>query len=111
MTTGPTQPRAGAALTSADLAALARSWITPELAEQAGLFRMDSSQVAQLIGRNGNGDCAGIAIPYVWPGETQVRGYRLRRDRPDTELGDGGLREKGEHLSPGAGIRSREETK
>ena len=50
-------------LTSSDYEMLVRSWITPELAEAAGLYRVSSPEGGLLIGRNGHGDYAGIALP------------------------------------------------
>src|ERR1044072_9214512 len=89
------------ALTVHDLAMLLSSFITPELAEQVGLFRVDSLQGAKLVGRNGSGDYSGIAFPYFWTGETSPREYRLRRDHPDLEQqANGAIKEKGKYLSP-----------
>lgn len=89
------------ALTPHDLAMLKSSFITPELAEQAGLFRVDSLQGAELVGRNGRGDYSGIAFPYFWPGAHSPREYRLRRDHPDLEQqADRSIKEKGKYLSP-----------
>src|ERR1041384_4459534 len=83
-----------------DLAALERSYITPDLARQAGLFRVTSEEGAKLVGRNG-GDYAGIIFPYCWPGEPPPREYRLRRDKPDLEQQqDGTTKEKAKYLSP-----------
>ena len=87
-------------LTNNDLDGLARSYVTPELARQAGLFRVDSAEGAQLVGRNGGADYSGIIFPYYWPSDSQPREYRLRRDRPDFEQKDGALKEKGKYLSP-----------
>ena len=87
-------------LTAQDFAALTKSYISPELAVQAGLFRVDSSEGAQLVGRNGGANYAGIAFPYYWPGETAPRNYRLRRDHPDFEQNsDGSLKEKAKCVS------------
>jgi hypothetical protein len=84
-----------------DIHGLERSYITTELAEQAGIFRVDAVEGAQLIGRNGKGDYSGIVLPYVLPGESSPREYRLRRDHPDLELqSDGSLKEKAKYLSP-----------
>jgi hypothetical protein len=48
-----------------------------------------------------NGDCAGIVIPNVFPGDGQIREYRLRLDNPPIEYGiDGSKKEKGKYLSP-----------
>lgn len=88
-------------LTSADHAILARSWITPDLAEAAGLYRVSSSEGGLLIGRNGHGNYAGIAFPYIWPGENHPREYRLKLDHPEMELQpDGAAKEKRKYLSP-----------
>src|SRR5687768_11247699 len=54
-------------LTRNDLAMLQRSFITPELARQARLFRVDSREGGRMVGRNGNGDYSGIIFPYRWP--------------------------------------------
>jgi P4 family phage/plasmid primase-like protien len=87
-------------LTPADLDMLARSWITPELAEQAQLSRVDSDAGAQIVGRNGNGNYAGLVIPNIWPGDKKPREYRLRRDHPDVEYRNGEPRDKGKYLNP-----------
>lgn len=88
-------------LSAQDLALLEKSFITPKLAEQAGLFRVDSQLGAELVGRKGNGDYSGIAFPYCWPGDDAPREYRLRRDHPDLEQqADGTIKEKAKYLSP-----------
>jgi hypothetical protein len=43
-------------LTSEDIARLERSYITRELARDAGLFRVDSVEGGRLVGRNGSRD-------------------------------------------------------
>lgn len=84
-----------------DLELLARSFITPELAGQARIYRVTSEEGAQLVGRSGHGRYAGLVFPYIWPGETNVREYRLRRDHPDLEQQpDGTHKEKAKYLSP-----------
>jgi hypothetical protein len=92
-------------LTGNDLATLDKSYITPDLAKQAGIFRVDSHEGAELVGRNGRGDYSGIVFPYRWPGEENPREYRLRRDHPDMERDSKGeLKPKQKYLSaPGAG--------
>lgn len=88
-------------LSPGDLEMLARSWITPEIAEANGLFRVSSAEGAELIGRNRNGDYAGIAIPYFLPGADTVREYQLRLDHPELELTPSGTtREKAKYLFP-----------
>jgi hypothetical protein len=91
----------GSELTESDYRKLSVSWIPRELANAAGIIRVDSREGADLVGRNGNGDYAGLAFPYHWPGENQTREYRLRRDHPDLELQpDGSTKEKNKYLSP-----------
>jgi putative DNA primase/helicase len=90
-------------LTEADYRALEGSWITRQLAEEAGVRRVSSAEGARIVGRDGKGEYAGLVFPYRWPGETRTREYRLRRDRPDLERKpDGTLREVRKYLSPPA---------
>lgn len=89
------------AMTPADYEALGASWITPEIAEAAGIRRVESSEGASLVGRNGSGDYAGLAFPYRLPGEDRAREFRLRLDTPPMEQRpDGSVREKFKYLSP-----------
>ncbi len=84
-----------------DLESLARFYITPELAEQARIYRVTSEEGAQLVGRNRHGQYAGLVFPYIWPGETHPREFRLRRDHPDLEEQPDGIhKEKAKYLSP-----------
>jgi hypothetical protein len=89
----------------------ARSRLTPRdvdslgyaapLAEQAGLFRVDTQEGARLVGRNGGGDYAGVVFPYYLPGNPSPREFRLRRDKPELEQQPGGaLKEKNKYMSP-----------
>ncbi len=87
-------------LTTHDLEKLAQSYIPDKLAEQAGLFRVDSADGAQLMGKSGSGDYSGIVFPYIWPGAERPREYRLRRDRPELEQTPEGRKEKNKYLSP-----------
>jgi hypothetical protein len=91
----------GGPLMRRDLESLESRWITPELADTAGIRRVDSLTGSQLVGRNGKCDCAGLALPNIFPGELQPREYRLRRDSPDFEYrADGTKREIGKYLGP-----------
>jgi uncharacterized protein DUF3854 len=94
----------GTALTENDLATLGVGFITPDLASQAGITRVDSSTGAQLAGRNGRGDYAGLVIPYTQPWDPgKVVLYVLRRDHPDYETSNGKPKEKGKYLvAPGS---------
>jgi predicted P-loop ATPase len=90
----------GSELTASDFGALEARWIDRELAAAARLRRVDSFTGAQMVGRKG-GDYSGIAISYFLPGETEVREYRLRRDRPEMEIdGQGRVKPKQKYLSP-----------
>jgi len=54
-----------------------------------------------MVGRNGFSNYAGLIFPYIWPGETVVRDYRLRRDIPELEYrADGTTKERQKYLSP-----------
>jgi hypothetical protein len=88
-------------LTENDYRMLERSWISGGLADAAEIRRVTSFEGGQLVGRNGSSDYAGLIFPYIWPGETKVRDYRLRRDHPELEYKpDGTTREKQKYLSP-----------
>jgi hypothetical protein len=75
----------GTALTEADYSGLAARWITRDLADAAGLRRVDSYTGREMFARKA-GDCAGIIIPYASPGESRPDEYRLRLDNPEMEL-------------------------
>jgi hypothetical protein len=91
----------GQDLTEADYRALDARWITPELADEAGLRRVDSLTGCQMFGRK-SGDLAGIIIPNVAPWDGgHVREYRERLDNPDLERkADGSIRETNKYIQP-----------
>ncbi|HKD07761.1 MAG TPA: VapE domain-containing protein [Bryobacteraceae bacterium] len=76
-------------LAAADYAALERSWITPEIADAAGLYRVCSIEGRGLVGRNGAGDYSGIVFPYFWPGQSGSVLDRLRLDHPPVDAATG----------------------
>jgi hypothetical protein len=87
-------------LTEHDYQMLERSWISRDLAIAAGIRRVTSFEGAQMVGRSGPGDYAGLIFPYRLPGQTMVRDFRLRRDHPELEYRqDGTTREKQKYLS------------
>ena len=97
-------PQWGGPLNKADYAALAGSWITPEIADAAMLRRVDASQGREVVGQKGTRDCAGILIPYYWPGEQGAFNYRLRRDHPDWKFdGRGNAKPDKKYLGPPKG--------
>jgi predicted P-loop ATPase len=91
----------GRNLSDADYQTLAARWITRELAEAAGLQRVDSNTGQQMFGRK-RGDLTGIIIPNVAPwNASQIREYRERLDNPDLEYrSDGSVREANKYLQP-----------
>jgi len=91
----------GEPLRDADYAALEGSWIWRELADQAMLRRVSSTEGAEIVGRRDNGSYSGIAFVYVWPGEDRIREFWLRRDRPEIRCdGAGNPKEQGKYLGP-----------
>jgi uncharacterized protein (DUF927 family) len=76
-------------LTTSDLENLAASFITPELAHKAQLFRVSDGEGRSLVGNNFL-DCSGVAYPFHTPngnGHGHVVAYAIRRDNPDDEDG------------------------
>jgi len=84
----------GSPLTKNDLAKLAERWIDPDTASRSLFRHVTSEEGATSVGRNGSGDYEGILIHFTWPGEDQVRGYRLRRSRPPVDSESGRDKEK-----------------
>jgi predicted P-loop ATPase len=74
-------------LTSSDYTMLERSWITRTLADAAGLYRVNSLDGRDIVGRKGGGDYGGIVFPYRWPGTKNSVLDRLRLDSPPIEAG------------------------
>jgi predicted DNA-binding transcriptional regulator AlpA len=101
MPTASTPALPGKKPSSRDLKWIESSWIPPDLAAQALIRRVSDQEARELVGSNGRkGDMAGLIFPYVWPGEEQVREYRLRRDSPDIEYKGDQRREVNKCLSP-----------
>ena len=97
-------PNWGGPLNEADYAALAESWIPREIADAAMLRRVDEYQGREVIGQKGSRDCAGILIPYYWPGEPGAFNYRVRRDHPDLKYdGQGNPKPDKKYLGPPKG--------
>jgi hypothetical protein len=92
-------------LAHSDIETLARSFITPELADEAKLFRVDDIEGAEIVGkkRTAGADYSGVAFPYYLPENSSPREYRLRRDNPDIiQQADGTIKYEGKYLtSPG----------
>jgi predicted P-loop ATPase len=76
-------------LSQADYAALERSYITPELADAAGIYRVASLEGRAIVGRKDGGDYSGIVFPYRMPGETYSVLERLRLDNPPVDAATG----------------------
>jgi predicted P-loop ATPase len=91
----------GADLTASDYERLSARWITRELAEVAGLRRVDSSTGREMFGRK-RGDCAGVIIPNVAPWNPDApREFRIRLDSPELEYhSDGTTTQSRKYLQP-----------
>ena len=101
-----TPPSWGGPLTDSDYVMLAASWITREIADAAMLLRVNTLEGRDVVGHKGKRDCAGILIPYYWPGESSPHVYRIRRDNPDWTEKDGKLKQTAKYLSaPGSANR------
>jgi len=90
-------------LTQNDLDNLAASFITADIANQAGFFRVNDLEGAEIVGakRNAGTDYSGVVMPYLLPNQTSPREYRLRRDNPDGERKpDGTIKDIKKYLSP-----------
>ena len=97
-------PRWGHPLSDDDYIVLEGSWISREIADAAMLRRVDTHEGREILGQKGGRDCAGILIPYYFPGEAGLINYRIRRDHPDwTEGRDGKLKQERKYLgAPGS---------
>ena len=100
-------PAWGGRLSEGDYATLDSSWITREIANKAMLCRVDTFDGREVICQKGKSDCAGMLIPYYWPGEPGPFNYRVRRDNPDWIQGkDGKLKQDKKYLgAPNSGNR------
>ncbi|HYI97474.1 MAG TPA: VapE domain-containing protein, partial [Bryobacteraceae bacterium] len=73
-------------LTSEDYANLERSWITRELADAAGIYRVSAIEGQELLGRSSAcGDCSGTVFEYRMPGEHRGVLDRIRLDNPPVD--------------------------
>lgn len=96
-----TSPGWGDPLTPKDYEDLAKSWITSELANRAGLRRVSGKEAQELVLQKPSVDCDGMVFPYPWPGEPMPRTYRIRRDNPDFRRDkDGKDRVEKKYLAP-----------
>jgi hypothetical protein len=75
-------PTFGENLTRGDYAKLKDRWITPKVADIAGIRRVDSLTGREMFSRK-RGDLAGLIIPNILPGESFVREDRERLETPD----------------------------
>jgi hypothetical protein len=89
-------------LTTTDYAALEKSYLTRVVIDAARIQRVPTVEGADIVGRKAtaSNDYAGLVFPYLWPGDTHPREYRLRRDNPDLERKNGAVKERNKYLSP-----------
>lgn len=76
-------------LTPDDYRTLEKSYITPVIANAAGLYRVSSLDGRELVGQHGGGDFAGIVFPYLLPGTEHSVLDRLRLDNPAVDAATG----------------------
>jgi hypothetical protein len=76
-------------LTKADYESLQCSWITREIADDAGLYRVPSIEGRDIVGRHGGGDYSGVVFPYRVPGDSHSVLNRLRLDNPPVDAVSG----------------------
>jgi hypothetical protein len=69
-------------LTAQDYDHLERSFIPRALTQAAGIYRVDSYEGHQRMGRGGGDDLSGLIFPYFTPGTTRAVLERLRVDCP-----------------------------
>lgn len=97
-------PSAAARLTREDYALFEKGWITPQIANAAGVFRVASIEAQQLVGRRGGTDLSGLVFPYYRPGDRAIVLHRLRLDHPPIDAATG--KPQYRYLTP-AGSRNR----
>jgi predicted P-loop ATPase len=78
-----------AKLDEPDYSALEQCYIPRELADAAGIYRVNSLDGRDLVGRKGGGDYAGLVFPYRMPGEAGRVLYRLRLDHAPVDAATG----------------------
>src|SRR5687767_581104 len=94
-------------LTDRDYSNFRNGFITPEIIEAAGYFRVTEEEGAAILNRqrNASADYSGLAVPYKNPKTGQVLEFEIRRDNPDTVTKNGREKETGKYLRP-AGSKS-----
>lgn len=72
-----------------DIKNLKSSFISYAQIKQAGIFRIDDIEGAEIVGRkpNANTNYAGLVYPYIFPDNKQKTQSRLRLDEPQGENG------------------------
>ena len=88
----------GSPLTEEDYKRLNERWITREIADLAGITRVDSYTAREMFGRR-RGDLSGIIIPNISPWDQRIREYRGRLDHPELEYRiDGSVKEANKYI-------------
>jgi predicted P-loop ATPase len=73
-------------LTDQDLENLRKCYIDEETAKAADIFRVNSLDGREIVGRKGGGNYSGLVFPIRWPGDPNVLAYRLRLDTPMADV-------------------------
>lgn len=89
-------------LTASDYDNFSRSFITPEIVEAAGIYRVNDEQGAEILcrKRQAGKDYSGLVFPYRNDLTGDVLEYEIRRDNPDKETVNGREKIKGKYLRP-----------
>src|SRR5262245_3093511 len=86
----------GQGLTADDYRSLAGRWIDRDSADAALLFRVNNFEGREQVGEKRR-NCAGILIPYLWPGSAHWHGVRIRRDNHEWSNGKPDAKYMGEN--------------
>jgi len=73
-------------LTGEDRRHQAASWLDDDLIDRSLISRVPHLEGKALVNGFGKGNFSGIVFDYVWPGELNIRGSRLRRDECEVEV-------------------------
>lgn len=89
-------------LTASDYDNFSRSFITPEIVEAAGIYRVNDEQGAEILcrKRQAGKDYSGLVFPYRNELTGEVLEYEIRRDNPEKEVINGREKIKGKYLRP-----------
>lgn len=87
-------------LTAEDVAKFSESWLDEPSLRRAQFRRVDRREGCEMVGqKESRMDCAGIAMPIIWPGAKGPSAYVVRRDSPGFEIKNGKKKEEAKYIS------------